>query len=210
MGIFDIIRRPRPAPAVPAPMSAEAEFWAWFAANESMLLNVEADIDGVVQAILLRLMRVDTDLAFDIGPERDGRRQFVVSACGDPLAFPAVVKLTSAAPPLERWTVTAFRPRREAKGRFELRRGGEMDLETVRFAAEPVDGKLDVTLFIPAFRRALAEEYEIVGLLIMDIVLGEFDAMTRVGELSVAPLQPGVESRPLAELPAVVDALPAN
>lgn len=210
MGIFDIIRRPRPAPAIPAPMSKEAEFWRWFAANESMLLNVEDDIDHVVEAIFLRLMRVDSALAFDVGPERDGRRQFVVSACGDPLAFPAVVKLVSAAPPLQRWTVTAFRSRREAKGAFELHGGGQLKLERVRFAAELAGGRLDVTLFIPAFRRALAEEYEIVGLLIMDIVLGEFDAMTRVGEVSVASLQPGVESRPLAELPSVIDALPAN
>jgi hypothetical protein len=210
MGIFDIPRRPRPAPAVPAPVSAEAEFWAWFAANESMLLNVEADIDGVVQAIFLRLMRVDTALAFDIGPERDGRRQFVVSACGDPLAFPAVLKLTSAAPPLERWTVTAFRPRREAKGRFELGFGVEMDLETVRFAVEPAGGRVNVMLFVPGFRRAFVEEYEVVGLLLLDIVLDEFDAMTRVGEVGVAPLQPDVESRPLAELPSVIDSLPAN
>lgn len=210
MDIFDAIHRSRPVPAVPATVSAEAEFWTWFAANESMLLNVEEDIEHVVEAIFLRLMRVDPALAFDLGPERDGRRQFVVSAGGDALAFPAVVKLVSAAPPLQRWTVTAFRPRREATGAFELHGGGMLDLETVRFAAEPADGRLDVTLFIPAFRRALAEEYEIVALLLMDIVVGEFDAMTRLGDVGVAPLQPGVESRPLAELPAVVDALPAN
>lgn len=210
MRIIDIIRRRRPVPAVPAALSPEAEFWAWFAANETMLLNVETDLDHVVQAIFLRIMRVDPALAFDVGPEVDGRRQFVVSACGDPLAFPAAVKLASAAPPLERWTVTAFRPRREARGAFELHCGGQLDLEAVRFAAKPAGGRLDVTLFIPAFRRAFVEEYEIVGRLALDIVLGEFDAMTRVGEVGVAPLQPGVESRPLAELPAVVDALPAN
>lgn len=210
MRILDIVRRRKPVPAVPAPLSPEAEFWAWFAANESMLLNVEADIDHVVQAIFLRMMRVDTALAFDLGPELDGRRQFVVSACGDPLAFPAVVRLASAAPPLERWTVTAFRPRREAKGRFELHCGGDLDLETVRFAVEPAGGRVDVMLFVPAFRRTFAEEYEIVGRLLLDIVLGEFDAMTRVGEVSVGPLQPDVESRPLSELPSVIDSLPAN
>jgi hypothetical protein len=210
MGISDVVRCSGPVLTISSPVSPEAEFWTWFAANESMLLDVEHDTDHVVEAIFLRLMRVDTALAFDVGPERDGRRQFVVSACGDPLAFPAVLKLVSAAPPLERWTITAFRPRREAKGSFELHGGGMLDLETVRFAAEPAEGRLDVTLFIPAFRRALAEEYEVVGLLLMDIVLGELDVMTRLGEVSVAPLQPGVESRPLAELPAVVDALPAN
>lgn len=210
MRIIDIIRRRRPVPAVPAALSPEAEFWAWFAANETMLVNLETNLDHVVQAIFLRIERVDPALAFDVGPEVDGRRQFVVSACGDPLAFPAVVKLASAAPPLERWTVTAFRPRREARGSFELHCGGRLDLETVRFAAKPAGGRLDVTLFVPAFRRAFAEEYEIVGRLALDIVLGEFDAMMRVGDVGVAPLQPGVESRPLAELPAVVDALPAN
>lgn len=210
MGIFDMMRRVKPAPAAHAPLSAEAEFWTWFAANESRLRDAGPDTGRVAQAFLLMLMRVDKALAFDLGPERDGRRELVVTACGDPLAFPAVVKLVAAAPPLERWTVTAFRQRRPARGFFVLRCGGVVRLQQVRFAAEPAGDRVDLDLFVPGCRRRFAEEYEAVGDLLLDIVLGEFDAMTRIGGVSVGPPRPGVESRPLSELPALVDAFPSN
>jgi hypothetical protein len=210
MGIFHIVRRAKPVPSSAAPPSPEAEFWTWFAANESLLLDIGKDTGHVVQAILGRMESVHEALAFDLGPEKDGRRQFVVTACGDPLGFPAVVKLVSAAPALRRWTVTAFRPRREPRGSFQLHCGGEIALEEVRFVAEPAGDRLHLDLFVPGYRPRFAEEYEIVGHLILDLVLGEFDAMTRLGEVSVGPLPPDVESRPLAELPGLVDAIPAN
>lgn len=210
MGNLDTTCGAQPAPAPPAAVSAEAEFWTWFAAHESSLLDRGNDPRHGVDAILLRLMRVDSALACDVGPERDGRREIVVTACGDPLGFPAVVRLVAAAPPLERWTVTAFRQRREARGRFMLHCGGAVRLDDVRFAAEPAGDRVDLDLFVPGYRRRYAEEYEIVGHLLLDMVLGEFDAMTRIGGVSVGPPQREVRSRPLAELPSVVDAIPAN
>jgi hypothetical protein len=210
MGIFDMIRRANPAPSAPVRVSAEAEFWTWFAGNASLWRDIGHDTERVMDDILLRLDRVDSALAFDFGPERDGRREVVVTANGDPLAFPSVVRLVAAAPPLERWTVTAFRQRREARGCFALHCGGAVCLEEVRFVAEPAGDRVELDLFVPGYRRRFADEYEIVGHLLLDMVLGEFDALTRIGGVSVGPPQPAVKSRPLAELAALVDALPAN
>jgi hypothetical protein len=204
MGIFAVSRRPKPAPPV---LSPEAEFWAWFAANEAMLWEIDADAEAVLEALALRMCRVDIALAFDFGPVRDGRREFVVTAAGQSSAFPAVLRLTSAAPPLERWTVTAFRPRREFRGEVMRVRGRTLRLDDVRFTAEPVGGRLKVKLLIPGYRRTLFGDYELVGRFLVDLAVGEFDAETRLAGVAVGPSQPDVESRPLADLPALVDSL---
>jgi hypothetical protein len=207
MGIFDRFRRPKPVVPV---LSREAAFWAWFAANEAILWNFENDVDNVLEAVMDRIWRVNPALAFDFGPMRDGRREFVVTAAGRKAAFPAVVELTAAAPPLERWTVTAFRPRREIRGAMLLLCGDTLRLDEVRFAAEPVGGRLDVQLFIPGCRPTPFDEFDHVGDFLLDLAVGEFDAETRLAGVTVSPPQPEVESRPLAELATVLDALPGE
>jgi hypothetical protein len=156
------------------------------------------------------MWRVNSALAFDLGPACDGRREFVVTAGGRASAFAAVVKLASAAPPLARWTITPFRPRREVKGEFMLLCGDTLRLEDVRFAAEPAGGRLEVELFIPGYRRTPLDEFELVGQFLVDLAVGEFDAETRIAGITAGPLQPEAESRPLADLPAVLDALPGD
>ncbi len=210
MGTFGTIRRMNPGRSAPSHPSTEAEFWAWFAANESRLADIDHARDRGVEDILLQLMRVHEDLTLDVGVLRDGGRELVVSACGNPRVVPAVLKLVAAAPPLQQWTVTAFRQRRAARGSFVLHCGGTVDLAGVRFSARRAGNRVDLALFIPGFRRRFADEYRIVAALVLDMVLGELDAMTRVRDVTVGPPRWRTHSRPLAELASVVDAAPPD
>src|SRR5271157_5672329 len=95
--------------------TAQEEFWNWFIQHEAEMFNLdvdrEAERERIFDELASALQKVDPDLAFEFGPN-ESRREFVVSAGGIKRAFPAVASLVDAAPPLDRWQVTAFRPRR--------------------------------------------------------------------------------------------------
>jgi hypothetical protein len=190
--------------------SRERAFWDWFLAHEDLLWNVEDDLERRVQRIFAALHRVDRALTFDLSEPRDGRREFVVSAGGNPAAFAAVVRLAQAAPPMARWTVRAFRPRRPAEGEIEVVRGRTVRIQDVRFVAEVGHGTLHLALFIPGFARAYRDQYGEVGMVMLDIVLGEFDVESHVGCILVGPPLPHIRGRPLSDLPAIVDAMTGN
>lgn len=203
MGFAKLIRRVRPAPL----QSSEAAFWSWFVANEPMLHNFLDDVENVVDALAAAIDRVDSDLAFDLGPLADGRRELVVTANGVESAFPAVLRLVAAAPPLPRWTVTAFRPRRDLDGDFFLHCGCRLAIADVRFTAEPVGGRLRVKVLIPGYRPTPLAEFEDMAEFLVSMAVGEFDMQTRLAGVSAGPPRPGAPGRRLAELPALVDAL---
>lgn len=186
--------------------SPEREFWAWFVAPEAMLWDLEDDLERAFHALLTAIERVDEDLALDVGRKRDGRRELILSAGGNLATFPTVIRLAEAAPPLERWTIRAFRPRRPLVGELVLG-GVAVRVRDVRFAAEPSGDRLNVRIFIPGYRWTPQDEFVHAAAVLLETVLGEFDAETRIDSVFVGPPQPRVHSRPLTELAAVVDAL---
>src|ERR1700730_6959782 len=96
-------------------MTAQEQFWNWFIAHEPELFDFDpnqlAERERIFDELANQLQEIDPDLVFEFGP-REPRREFVISAGGIKRAFPAVVSLVDAAPSLDRWNVTAFRPRR--------------------------------------------------------------------------------------------------
>src|SRR5437762_517391 len=96
-------------------MTAEAGFWKWFVDHEAELFdfdpNQELERKDLFDRLALELHKSNRDLTFEFGP-KGAPREFVISAAGMKNAFPAVIRLTRAAPKLERWRVMAFRPRR--------------------------------------------------------------------------------------------------
>ncbi|HEX6042246.1 hypothetical protein [Longimicrobium sp.] len=189
--------------------SPERVFWDWFVEHEEMLWDLEDEPDPAFHALLAAMERVDKDLALDVGRKHGGRRELIVSASGDLALFAAVVRLVEAAPPLERWTVRAFRQRRPLVGELVLG-GVTVRLREVRFAAQPAGGRLDVRIFIPGYRWTPLHEFVHAAAVLLETVLGEFDAETRIGRVHVGPPQPHVRSQPLSELPDLVDALTGN
>src|SRR5689334_6398671 len=69
----------RDASSTPSP---SRRFWSWFSANDDRLFDFERDQKAVFDELAAQLVRVHPDLTFELGPVRDGRRDFVVSAGG--------------------------------------------------------------------------------------------------------------------------------
>jgi len=191
-------------------MTTQEQFWNWFIQHEPELFNFdpnrEAERERIFDRIAKELQKVDADLAFEFGPNNT-RREFVISAGGTKRAFPAVLSLVNAAPTLDRWRVTAFRPRRWPPNVVEC---GEhrVDPKDVQFSLRSNGRSPGVYLFIPGFQEGDVNLKQI-GYLLLDDTLGEYDVESRLGLVKMlSPQTPTDGERyPLADLPARFDEL---
>lgn len=189
--------------------SAEAEFWQWFNSNEARLFEVEGTQGNVFDALSAALTKVHPDLTFEFGPKESGRREFILSAGGTRQAFPVVSALVKAAPELPRWKIVAFRPRRNVLSIVTLG-GVTLSPHDVRFTYQTEGDRLGVTLYIKGYNPARRGAYANAGYFLLDELLGEYDAETRISyiEFRDAAASSRLTKLPLLELPAVVDRLP--
>jgi hypothetical protein len=187
-------------------MTSEETFWNWFHQHEGELENFEADQEKFFDQLAAELHRIDPNLTFEFGP-RETKREFVISAGGIKSSFPAVVSLAKAAPSLERWRITAFRPRRSPLNAVEFR-GKRVDPENVEFTLLDDGKKAGLYLFIPGLREE-DDDYKAIGYLLLDEALGEFDVESRLGLIKMYPISERLDGKrhPLVDLPALFDRL---
>jgi hypothetical protein len=188
--------------------SREARFWRWFRDHEDGLFAFERDQKATLGALAKALDAVHPDLTYEIGPTMDGARELVLSAGGIRKAFPAVVALADAAPPLPRWRVTKFRPRRSVISDLNF---GTMSLRSAQIAvaAERDGDRVALGVFIEGFALTKEHHYEQMAYLMLDEALGEYDMETKVGAVEFFALREPRDAslRPLEELGGVVDRL---
>jgi hypothetical protein len=187
-------------------MTPQQEFWKWFSEHESELLDFEIDRESIFDQLSNQLKRPDPDLTFEFGPKREPR-EFVVSAGGIKRAFPSVSALLAAAPKLERWRFTAFRPRRIPLNIVEFR-GKRIDPKDVQFSLLDDGTTAGIYLFIPGYRDGDAD-FKQIGYLMLDEALGEYDVESKVGLIKMlSPESPTDGDRHLlSELPMRLDEL---
>jgi hypothetical protein len=183
---------------------AEAHFWKWFALHENEYYNYPLDEQELIfDRLSEALSKIDRDLTFEFGPtSSDGKKEFVISAGGIYSAFPSVIHLVSKAPPLERWKITAFRPRTP---------GSEIHFNDVILSEKDVffrygksDGKIDIVLFIKGYEEQ--PNYDMAVYLLLDSVLGEYDVETQIGGIERRAFDDTEENiYPITELAKMVD-----
>lgn len=196
-------------------MNAEEAFWNWFVLHESELFNLrldrEEERERIFDELAAQLQKVHPDLTFELGlGPHEARREFVISAGGIKRAFPKVSSLAGAAPPLDRWKVIGFRPRRNAVNVFEFR-GKRVDPKDVQFTLLSNGKMLGVRLFIPGYQETDADMKQI-GYLLLDESLGEYDVESRLGLIEMLSPETRTEGprHPFAELPKQFDELAAS
>ena len=191
-------------------MKAEKEFWNWFVQHEAELFSLRLDRDAeresMFDKLASELKKVHPDLAFEFGPIRTNR-ELVISAGGIKRAFPGVAALVSSAPTLDRWKITAFRPRRNLVNVVEFR-GKRVDPKNVQFTLLSDGTMAGVRLFIPGYQDADSDMRQI-GYLLLDEALGEYDVESSLGPIEMLSPETQTEGRrfPFAELPRQFDEL---
>src|SRR6185295_16922264 len=86
-------------------------FWQWFQANIDRFNRFEDDQQRLMAELTAQLHQIDDNLVYEVSSSNSGMRELVISADGITESFASVFALTNAAPEIDRWTITAFRPR---------------------------------------------------------------------------------------------------
>jgi hypothetical protein len=194
-------------------MKAEKDFWDWFVRHEPELFGFRADREdereSVFDELTAQLQKVHPDLAFEFGPNAV-KREFVISAGGIKGAFSSVKSLVGAAPILDRWQITAFRPRRNPINVVEFR-GKRVDPRDVQFTLLSNENMPGVRLFIPGYKES-DSELKTIGYLLLDESLGEYDVETHLGliEMLSPDTRTDGQRHPFPELPRQFDELVAS
>lgn len=194
-------------------MTAQEEFWKWFIKHEAELFefdpSLETERERIFSLLAGELQRIDSDLAFEFGPN-EPKREFIISAGGIKRAFPIVASLVNSAPPLHRWQVIAFRPRRTFANAVEFQ-GKRVDPKDVQFSLLDNGSMAGLYLFIPNFQEDDIDLKQI-GYLLLDEMLGEYDVETRLGLIKMFNLETSTNGKryPLFDLPKRFDQLVAS
>ena len=188
-------------------------FWLWFEDHQDELLDFEIDCEidreRIFDELQIELTRISPHLTFEFGPKEE-QREFVISAGGIREAFPAVTSLAASAPRLQRWRITAFRPRRSPLNSVQI---GETLIEPseVQFSLLTNGSNAGIHLFIPGFDENNIV-FKQIGYLLLDDALGEYDMETKVGLIKMYPIESPVEYErfPFEVLPTRFDQLMAR
>lgn len=189
-----------------AQAGTEEAFWKWFASNEQRLFAFEKDQEAIFDDLGREMSRVHSDLTFEFGPVRDGKREFVISAGGIKSAFPAVESLYRKAPSLERWIWIKFRPRRSHLS--DLGYGGKrIRADDVRYLLAKDADRVGIVLFFEGYTEEQSNTYGQIGYLFLDEALGEYAVETQVGFIEFQSTESKYfsQSSPLSELPKQFD-----
>jgi len=184
--------------------SDEGKFWAWFASHQDELLKVQTGHEEICAQLEAQLKRVNSSLVYEFGPEKNGRREFTISADGNSDAFPAVEALYAAAPALPHWKIFKFRQRREP-GDISLR-GIKVEADSVTVAVKKAGDRADVIIYIPDAPEDDRGIYGDIAFSMLDQALGEYDVETRIGKVTVMPTsRSSGKTYSLKRLPKVID-----
>ena len=183
----------------------EQEFWRWFQKNETNLFNFETNQEVVFDHLGAQMRKIQESLTFEFGPVTNGKREFVISADGIKIAFPAVERLYASAPKLDRWIFIKFRPRRTP---MDIEYSGvKAKVDDVYCTVEPDRGKAGITVFFRGYEAEQDKIYKGIAFLMLDQALGEYDVETKVGFIEVKPFSANstLEKKPIKDATKVFD-----
>lgn len=192
-------------------MTNPEDFWQWFAANGRVLKDrYHPDREALSDDLLQRLQQISEGLWFEMGIRPDGSGHLIITAEGNVEFFPEVVALVEAAPGMEGWEITAFKPARGFG--FVLNRSGiAIDPKQARFVAleDPDDPDFfGIEVGYPHYEHEREDEFLDATYTMLEVGIGELDLADHVHHVQVGPLPDDPESSGYLALDALRDLLP--
>ena len=192
-----------PTTTTPPASNGVATFWKWFT-DHATELHKNAELRVVMESISAELEKVHPGVFAEIGKHGD-ELMLVISADGDKKLFPQVHEVYAARPTVPGWKIVAFR-QRDAGFAIEME-GKKIEPKTVKFVGTPGEGKLDIDVYLPGFKKD-DDEMKKIGFIILDHMVGEYDMETKIGGIEFGALETApAGAKSLTELPAMVDAI---
>lgn len=159
------------------------EFWNWFSANLPTIEHIRAGDHPSFDRIEKLLSRICEGMNFEIsGTEND--QTLVISADGIRDRIPFVIATVDRAPRIPGWKVFAFRQRNDAG--FDLMFNGiRIGSTEVLFNLVPTRPRMKIVAYLPVRIDANDKNALWVVFLVLDQLIGEYDVMTKVGDIEV-------------------------
>jgi len=197
-------------------LSKESEpiekFWTWFKDNEKRLRKFKEDPDKYLTEVLTQVKKVQSGLAIEFEPPKNGIINMTVSADGDRNLFDVVKNIVAKAPVIDGWRFIAFRQRinmdqvKEMKLKAE---DHELDPGKMKFFPMVNGDTLDVIIYAKGVTDENYNQVAYGGLLLVDNILGEYDCVTKVRSYDFHNMPTKKEELegllPLLDLAAFVD-----
>lgn len=174
----------------------EKDFWDWFLENEERFFK--ASIDEILVGEIFEKVRRYDDISVMIGfDDKAQKRELIISADGRKGNIEGVKKIAAAAPELERWKITAFRPKLDDIGSFMIG-NKSLDSENVFYSLKSSVLPTDIKVYIVNYDGNKA--YLQLAFLLLDNALGEYSVMTDLGGIEIKKLEALDGLKPLKKL----------
>lgn len=180
------------------------DFWEWFLKHSDDYFHLnEENFESAFKAIEKQLLKINPALTFEFSVDLiAGKREFIISADGNLDAFPAVEKLTMAAPVMEKFKVIAFRQREEAS---DIQIGDVLlKPENMFFTYTRLDGSLDLDIYLKD-SPTNDDDFLAAAFILLDAMVGEYDLAVKVGDIEFRPYEESMFLLPISELPGLID-----
>lgn len=161
-------------------------FWEWFSQNEKYIFEeLEVNTNDIAFLIAEQLKKVHPDLVFEISFEKqDNKMSFVISADGDIELFPVVIELCGKAPTYKRWDIIPFRPRLHQENQAIDVDGIKLDYDDVYFSYSIEENYINLDVYIKNYDQE-DNRYIHTYFILLDSLIGEYDAVTKIGLTTV-------------------------
>lgn len=181
-------------------------FWQWFDSHKHEFENLSADNqEAHINLLLEKLQQIEPGLSVEISGEV---QEIIISAEGDTTKFALVEEIVSKAPPLEEWDVTAFR--QPSLEDFTLQYENiELTPSELYFLPVEENDKLDIIVYGLGFREYNYNKLAHYGMIMLDKVMGEYNAATKVRYYDFKDLEEAKNSDDLVPLLQINDYIEA-
>lgn len=162
---------------------SENKIWDWFSENKEKLEKfLESDTADIsIYNTFCDKINAYSDLVFpEITGDGKGNYILVLTCDGISQGIPFVEKLGNAAPEFKNWSVKCFRqPGYASNLSYD---GLEFSEKDIKITYTPVTGNYDIKIYIKNYDDG-NDNYKSLAFLYLDHYIGEYNVMTRIGNI---------------------------
>lgn len=190
------------------------EFWDWFPGVARCYAALPKNDDGqqMVSELNVELGRILPNLCWAFGNEDKGH-SFTLTGEGQIAKQLLTEFWLSQAVKVPNWIFYASRQPSppDSVSNMSIGLGEEQHVDAegflIRTVVDEEAERIDITAWHPAYENVGEEHHMPILFIFLDEALGEFGTQTNIGEISVEPVTPGNDTRPLVDLPKFIESV---
>lgn len=182
-----------------------SEFWNWFQQNEDRLGKMKGPYDPLFNELTSKLQEIDPRLKIEIGVPSSRRYKFQLEISPElnPALFSAARKIVAAVPETKYFEVVAFKQRlhEQILRKLELSNSDaehnyySLSIRDLRYRMNIVGHRANIVILIRNYKADEPNSIHMqdMSLMMLHQALGEYDLVTKVGNITFDTLDKSTE-----------------